>query len=83
MTKTKPEKQCECGCGSEAQVMHTDLYQNYKYLLCKNCEVLFVNNALTPEMFKSMIENGHSSDEFMLHSDFYDEDTGEAIQPRM
>ena len=74
---------CECGCGSKAQVVHTELLGDNRYILCRNCELLFVTNSLTPEMFNSMLKNGHKTSEFMLHSDFYDKFTGEALQPKL
>lgn len=73
---------CECGCGNYALVIHTDLLQNCRYKLCKNCEMAFVNLALSPEQFFSLIEKGHTTREHMLHEDFYDEKTGEALQPQ-
>ena len=63
-------------------VAHTDLFSNCRYLLCRNCEVDFVNCALSKEQFFNMLGNGHTTKEFMLHGDFYDEDSGEALQPR-
>jgi hypothetical protein len=51
------------------------------YLLCSNCLIELVNLCLSPAHFKSLIRNGHKATEFMLHSDFYDED-GIALQPR-
>ena len=73
---------CEC-CGTEAQVAHIDLYESNRYLLCRNCEVSFVNCALSKEQFFNMLKNGHSTEEFMLHADVYDEDSGEALQPTL
>ena len=75
-------KKCECGCGSEAQVMHVDLYNGHTYFLCSNCEIPFVMNSLSKKQFKALIKNGHTTKEFALHEDFYDEETGEALQPR-
>ena len=76
------QKLCECGCGNEANVKHTDLYDtSVEYFLCKNCETDFVNTNLSPDQFDSLIENGHTTKEFMLHDDFYDED-GNALQPK-
>ena len=72
---------CECGCGSEAQVKHTDLYEEkIVYFLCRNCEISFVCCNLTPSQFKELMEKGHTDEEFMLHGDFYDEE-GVALQP--
>lgn len=74
---------CECNCGSEVMVIHKDLPEGYIYKLCRNCEVGFVNHSLTPKQFFSLIKNGHKVTEFMLHDDFYDDETGEALQPRI
>ena len=75
-------KKCECGCGNDAQVIHIELPQGHTYKLCKNCEIRFVNYFLSPEQFFTLLKNGHDVNEFMLHDDFYDEDTGKALQPR-
>lgn len=72
---------CECGCGNKANVVRTNLLGSARYLLCLNCEIPFVNLALSKEQFKSLLERGHTTKEFMLHEDFYDDD-GEALQPR-
>jgi hypothetical protein len=72
---------CECGCCHEAQVMHEDLYDHKKTFLCKNCEVRYVTISLKSDQFFSLLKNKHTTKEFMLHSDFYDEDSGEALQP--
>lgn len=76
------KKKCECGCKNYAQVMHKDLYTNIKTFLCKNCEISYVLTALSKEQFFALLKNGHKTNEFMLHSDFYDDKTGEALQPK-
>lgn len=43
------------------------------YYLCADCLVEIVNHALTPEHFFNLLNHGHVSSEFLLHSDFYDE----------
>lgn len=53
----------------------------YIYRLCNNCLFSFVNLNLAPQQFKNLLDNGHSRDEFYLHSDFYDEE-GYALQPK-
>jgi len=52
------------------------------YHICSNCLMYLVNSALTPEMFFNLLKNGHSTREHLLHDDFYDEDTGKAMQPK-
>ncbi len=74
---------CECGCGSETQIVYVDLLSNCNYSLCSNCMLPFVLTALTPDQFFALLERGHTTKEFQLHSDFYDEETGEALQPKI
>ena len=52
------------------------------YHVCSNCLVGLVNLELKPEEFKQILKSGHTVEEYLLHEDFYDEDTGEALQPR-
>lgn len=52
------------------------------YHLCHNCAPRLFCLNLSPEQFFNIINSGHHEDEFLLHSDFYDSDTGEALQPR-
>jgi len=52
------------------------------YKICNNCLFELVNHALTNQHFKNLLKNGHSSSEYYLHDDFYDED-GNAIQPML
>ena len=53
-----------------------------KYMLCANCLLNLVTLSLSPKQFKNLIRNGHTTDEFYLHGDFYDED-GNAMQPKL
>ena len=82
----KQKYECECDCGNDANVMHEDLDAlnsiglPLKYFLCKNCEMDFVNIALSKEQFKALLKHGHTTKEFMLHGDYYDEE-GTALQP--
>ena len=73
--------ECEACRKNDAQVCHTDLYDKTQTYLCKNCEVAYVNLSLTKKQFFNMIKSGHTTKEFMLHSDFYDEE-GVALQGR-
>ncbi|KKL65299.1 hypothetical protein LCGC14_2156430 [marine sediment metagenome] len=73
-------EKCEI-CDSELQWRLIDSYHPIiDYLLCSNCLIRLVNNALPSKSWKKLIANGHSKHEFLLHGDFYDEE-GEALQP--
>lgn len=75
------EKKCE-SCGTEVQWNLIDEYdKKIKYKLCSNCLLALVNCRLSTIEFFSLLKNGHTTNEFYLHCDFYDEDTGEALQP--
>ena len=50
------------------------------YKLCMNCLSDLDDLNLTEEQFDNLIKSGHKKDEFLLHSDFYED--GEALQPR-
>ena len=50
------------------------------YTLCLCCLQELINKSLTKEHFKNLIKNGHTTKEFYLHDDFYDED-GNMLQP--
>ncbi len=74
---------CECRCGNDAMVAHVDLIgTDATVALCKNCEVAFVSLSLSKAQFFGLLRSGHTTDEHMLHSDFYDEENGKALQPR-
>jgi len=51
------------------------------YVVCGNCLIALVGLGLNPDQFANMLAQGHSTEEFFLHSDFYDE-TGQALQPK-
>lgn len=70
---------CECGCGSQVMYELKDILGKVNYRICANCQFYLVNNALTPEMYKSLLNNGHDVNEHLLHGDFYDEE-GNALQ---
>jgi hypothetical protein len=71
---------CEC-CGKSPH-QYTLSDNDYKYQVCANCLLALVNTALSPAQFFSLIRNGHTTKEHLLHGDFYDDETGEALQPR-
>jgi hypothetical protein len=51
------------------------------YHLCIECHIRLINYALRPlEFFNLAAIHGHS---YYLHDDFYDFDTGEAMQPKI
>ncbi len=72
---------CEACIDSPAGSMLYLKANNEKYELCLNCLTPFVRCALKPEQFFNLLKNGHTVKEFFLHGDFYDEETGEALQP--
>jgi hypothetical protein len=77
---------CEsCNKNEEQWVLDGALeYQNGKdkpYHVCSNCLMELTTYSLKPEHFKNLIKNGHSTSEFLLHGDFYDDESGEALQP--
>jgi len=71
---------CEC-CGKFPH-QYTLSDNDYKYQVCANCLSALVNTALSPAQFFSLIRAGHTTKEHLLHGDFYDDETGEALQPR-
>lgn len=56
------------------------LNERKRYSICLNCHVFLVSLSLPKEFFKNLLKNGHTTDEFYLHDDFYDEE-GRALQP--
>lgn len=52
-----------------------------EYRLCMNCLSRLVRHSLSKKEFRSLIRNGHSVREHLLHGDFYDPKTAEAMQP--
>ena len=71
---------CEaCGekCHSKLIVSKDEIY-----ILDLNCLTDLINLNLSPEHFFNLLENGHTINEFYLHEDFYDSNTGEALQPK-
>lgn len=77
--KLKPNL-CECCTKYPHQYTLSD--NDYQYKVCANCLPALVNTALSPTQFFNLIRNGHTTKEHLLHGDFYDDETGEALQPR-
>lgn len=77
-------KECQACEERPAQVELKDINDGSEekpYELCHNCLIELVNLELNQQQFRSLIRHGHSVNEFLLHSDFYDE-RGRALQPR-
>lgn len=74
------EKKCEA-CDKEyiSVVMNELKTDEETYVVCANCLISLVCRDLSSEQYKNLLKNGHSAEEFLLHSDFYDED-GNALQ---
>jgi hypothetical protein len=73
---------CEACREFPATLTIKDSRSDLIYKVCHNCIISLVNVSLTPEQFFNLINAGHSKHEFWLHDDFYDWDSGEALQPR-
>jgi len=71
---------CEACKSFEVQVK-LKLIDEKEYLLCMNCLNNLIDLRLSQTQFLNLIESGHSKLDFLLHSDFYD-DEGIALQPR-
>lgn len=54
-----------------------------QYCACANCLLGLVNLSLTPTQFLRAKEKGGNVERFYLHGDFYDPETGQALQPKM
>ena len=52
------------------------------YHICSNCLNRLVNLDLTKKQFKTVLKNGHTDDEYLLHGDYYNEQ-GKALQSMM
>jgi len=70
---------CEACEENEAQAT-LNVHGGKPYTVCMNCLIALVNCALIPKQFKNLLKNGHVDTEFLIHSDFYDEE-GNALQP--
>jgi len=71
---------CECGCGNDTHLMLID--RKTIYNVCHNCMIDLINLNLSKEQFAELIANDHTTDQFLLHDDFYDS-KGRALQPRL
>lgn len=78
MIPIRQELKCEA-CSHMAQNI---LINDAVYYLCSNCLFEIITHNLSPEGFKSLLKAGHTAEEFLLHSDFFDEE-GNALQPSM
>lgn len=77
---------CECCERHEVMWVLKDVYGDKnerakEYKVCANCLSYLTTYSLKPEMFFNLLRNGHTVREFLLHEDFYDDETGEALQP--
>jgi hypothetical protein len=54
-----------------------------EYVACPNCLIGLVMTSLTPQQFLRAREQGGDITRWYLHDDFYDPDSGEALQPKM
>lgn len=71
---------CESCNTSDVEVTIQTDDENPPYFLCMMCHQRFKNSALRPmEYFNLAAIHGH---DYYLHDDFYDDETGEAMQPR-
>ena len=77
----EPVKLCQI-CGKfEVQWVLAGTYPgDIPYHVCSNCLGQLVNLELTKKQFKTLLKNGHTDEEYLLHGDFYDEQ-GNALQP--
>ena len=74
------EDTCE-SCEVNKVEITEDIEAGPSYKLCKSCHHRLRHLALRPlEYFNLTAKHGHS---FLLHDDFYDNDTGEAGQPKI
>lgn len=76
---TNINMKCEACKKSNVQV-ELKVLGNTTYRLCMNCNELINRYALSPQLYNNLIKSGHKKTEFLLHSDFYD-DNGNPLQP--
>jgi len=82
---------CEfCGEGTVLLVLadhpsftNASLRNGDVYVSCPNCLPGLVNHSLAPWQFKRARDAGGDVKRFYLHGDFYDRDTGVALQPML
>ncbi len=72
---------CEA-CGGIISLIKLNMLNGVVYTLCMNCHVALTNYSLSKSQFFQLLKNGHTDVEFFLHCDFYDDETGEALQPQ-
>ena len=71
---------CE-SCDINQVEVTEDIEAGPVYQLCKDCRNRLINRGLRPlEYFNLTARHGHS---YLLHDDFYDNDTGEACAPEI
>ena len=82
--------ECEfCGAGiiyclrDETAIPGTEQSTIEEYLTCPNCLIGLVMLSLSTAQFLRSRERGGDMNRFYLHEDFYDPDTGEALQPKI
>jgi hypothetical protein len=74
------EEKCE-SCEINKVEVTEEIETGSNYKLCKSCHHRLTNLALRPiEYFNLVAKHGNT---FLLHDDFYDNDTGEAEQPKI
>jgi hypothetical protein len=79
--KKQNKELCEICEGHDHQWALVDTLSGDKiYLVCSTCLIPLVNYNLTPKHGLFCSKNGHSKSEYLLHSDFYD-NNGNALQP--
>ena len=72
---------CEC-CAIRPVTIEEVCDDGERFTLCHDCHKRLTHCALRPfEFFTLMLR--HGSWVFYLHDDFYDDETGEALQPQM
>lgn len=82
---------CEfCGEGTVLVVLadhpsftNATLRKGDVYAACPNCLLSLVTCSLAPWQFKRARDAGGDVNHFYLHEDFYDWNTGQALQPKL
>jgi len=67
----KTKNKCEA-CNRKLDNLETLGSRDATYFLCPTCLIFLVTHKLSKKHFFNLIKNGHSSNEFHLHDDFYD-----------
>jgi len=71
---------CECCQINEVQILEPSTEKGYYFKLCNFCFARLTHHSLRPREFFNLATI-HSIDNPYLHDDFYDWETGEALQP--